>query len=151
MSKFSVPTHHDHKPIFVVRDYNEIDGQYAPDTTDAQHLSLGVSQWSNDDLSLKVFRHTGKRWSRQSEELPLHRPIDLTLLLCAVILHRKAGIKPPCVVNNNDFEMIVDLIPEGQQQLENLDTFLSEHWDVFIPRLCALSNLLDNMKNEGIL
>lgn len=29
------------------------------------------AQYDENEISLKVWRHTGKRWSRQSEELPL--------------------------------------------------------------------------------
>ena len=32
----------------------------------------------------KSGRHTGEKWSRQSEELPLHRVIDLAILICRV-------------------------------------------------------------------
>ena len=31
--------------------------------------------------TIKIFRHTGGQWSRQSEELPIHRVGDLALLL----------------------------------------------------------------------
>ena len=34
------------------------------------------------DISAKVWRYTGEKWSRQSEELPLHRVIDLAILAC---------------------------------------------------------------------
>ena len=32
-----------------------------------------------------MFRHTGTRWSRQSEEIPLSRVTDYTLLLLATL------------------------------------------------------------------
>ena len=38
-------------------------------------------------ISAKVWRHTGEKWSRQSEELPLHRVLDLAILVCRSILH----------------------------------------------------------------
>ena len=35
------------------------------------------------DISAKVWRYTGEeKWSRQSEELPLHRVLDLAILIC---------------------------------------------------------------------
>jgi hypothetical protein len=40
-----------------------------------------------DQLSAKVWRHTGERWSRQSEELPLHRALDLAILICRAKLY----------------------------------------------------------------
>lgn len=37
------------------------------------------------DLSAKVWRYTGEKWSRQSEELPIHRVFDLASLLWALL------------------------------------------------------------------
>jgi hypothetical protein len=73
-----------HKPVIVVEDYEKVDGRYAYDT-DAKGLSLGLAQWNDRgrvEISAKVWRHTGEKWSRQSEELPLHRVLDLALLVC---------------------------------------------------------------------
>jgi hypothetical protein len=39
------------------------------------------------EISAKVWRHTGGKWSRQSEELPLHRALDLALLICKARQH----------------------------------------------------------------
>lgn len=79
-----IPTTLKHKPVIVSQNYENIDGQYAYDS-DAKGLSLGLAQWNDRgkvNISAKVWRHTGGKWSRQSEELPLHRLIDLTILLC---------------------------------------------------------------------
>ncbi len=51
--------------------------------TDVKALSIGTAQYDFDEISLKVWRHTGIKWSRQNEELPLHRNIDLNILLIA--------------------------------------------------------------------
>lgn len=53
--------------------------------TDAKGLSLDLAQCNdrgNVDISAKVRRYTGEKWSRQSEELPLHRVLDPALLIC---------------------------------------------------------------------
>jgi hypothetical protein len=34
---------------------------------------------------MKVWRKPGDRWSRQSEEIPIHRNLDLTILLLSVL------------------------------------------------------------------
>lgn len=34
------------------------------------------------EISAKIWRHTGEKWSRQSEEMPLHRALDLAILIC---------------------------------------------------------------------
>jgi len=72
------PEHIQHKPVYVVP-YFDHDPWYAGDT-DAQFITLGWSQWDQRELSAKVVRHSGQRWSRQSEELPLPRAIDLAIL-----------------------------------------------------------------------
>ena len=94
MGSKRIPTHLKHKPILAVESYDNIDGPYKGNT-DAKGLSLGGAQWDNDELSLKVWRHTDEKWSRQSEELPLHRVLDLATLLCKALGYAKSGeLKP---------------------------------------------------------
>ena len=53
-------------------------------------MSLGLAQWNDRgkvDISAKVWRYTGEKWSRLSEELPLHRVLDLAILVCRAKLH----------------------------------------------------------------
>ena len=51
------------------------------------------SDWHNGttrgkvDISGKVWRHTGEKWSRQSEELPLTRILDLAILVAQSSLY----------------------------------------------------------------
>lgn len=78
-----IPTELKHKPVIVSEEYGKIDGRKA-NATDAEGLSLGLAQWNdrgNVDISAKIWRHTGEKWSRQSEELPLHRVLDLAILI----------------------------------------------------------------------
>jgi hypothetical protein len=84
-----IPTTLKHKPVIVVENYENVDGRYAYDT-DAKGLSLGLAQWNDRgkvDISAKVWRYTGEKWSRQSEELPLHRVLDLAILVCRTKQH----------------------------------------------------------------
>ena len=77
-----IPTTLKHKPVIVSDNYENVDGRYAHDT-DAKGLSLGLAQWNDRgrvDISAKVWRYTGEKWSRQSEEMPLHRVLDLAIL-----------------------------------------------------------------------
>lgn len=79
-----IPVSLKHKPVIVSEDYSRIDGRLAP-ASDAQGLSLGLAQWNERgqvDISAKIWRHTGAKWSRQSEEMPLHRVLDLAILIC---------------------------------------------------------------------
>ena len=84
-----IPTNLKHKPVVVAEDYERIDGRSAYDS-DAKGLSLGLAQWNDRgrvDISAKVWRYTGEKWSRQSEELPLHRVLDLAILACRAQLY----------------------------------------------------------------
>ena len=84
MTAARIPTTLKHKPVIVVEDYGNVDGRSAYDS-DAKGLSLGLAQWNDRgklDISAKVWRHTGEKWSRQSEELPMHRVLDLAILIC---------------------------------------------------------------------
>ncbi|NLW07452.1 MAG: hypothetical protein GX039_05685 [Clostridia bacterium] len=84
-----IPTNLKHKPVIVCENYENVDGRYAYNS-DAKGLSLGLAQWNDRgkvDISAKVWRHTGEKWSRQSEEMPLHRVLDLAILVCRAKLH----------------------------------------------------------------
>ena len=88
-----IPAHLKHQPIIQGEKYDRIDGPYADDT-DAMGLSVGIAQWNTPgwtELSAKVWRNTGEKWSRQSEELPLHRVIDLATLICIAMDYSKNG------------------------------------------------------------
>lgn len=84
-----IPTTLKHKPVIVCENYEQVDGRCAYNS-EAKGLSLGLAQWNDRgkvDISAKVWRYTGEKWSRQSEELPLHRVLDLAILLCRAKLH----------------------------------------------------------------
>ena len=74
----AVPTNLKHKPVIAVDNYDD----------DAEVLSIGIAQWDETQnvISAKVFRRADNgNWSPQSEELPLHRVIDLASLILAAI------------------------------------------------------------------
>lgn len=85
----NIPTGLKHKPVIVSEDYDMIDGRYTGNT-DARGLSLGLAQWNDRgkvEISAKIWRYTGEKWSRQSEEMPLHRVLDLAILICKTKLY----------------------------------------------------------------
>lgn len=78
-----IPTTLKHKPVITVENYENVDGRAAYES-EAKGLSVGLAQWNDRgrvDASAKVWRYTGEKWSRQSEELPLHRVLDLAILI----------------------------------------------------------------------
>jgi len=78
-----IPTSLKHKPVIISKNYENVDGRFAYHS-DAKGLTLGLAQWNDRgkvDISAKVWRHTGNKWSRQSEEMPLHRVLDLAIMI----------------------------------------------------------------------
>lgn len=102
-----------HKPVVCLNGYGPADGKYA-DHSDVEGLSLGLAQWSDRgqvDISAKVWRHTGERWSRQSEELPLHRTLDLALVIVKSLEKVSKVKEPPRFVLRED---VIALDVQGQ-------------------------------------
>ncbi|NCB26871.1 MAG: hypothetical protein EOM62_15585 [Bacteroidia bacterium] len=93
----NIPTTLKHKPVIVVPNYENVDCPMALES-DAKGLSVGLAQWNdrgNIEASAKVWRHTGEKWSRQSEELPLHRVLDLAILVCRTSLYFQDAYRFP--------------------------------------------------------
>ena len=83
MEKHNLPKSLKHKPLISVDYYQkDIDNIGAGD---AQYLSLGYAQWDDNrrDVSAKIFRrnNSDSRWSRQAEELPISRVLDLAIFI----------------------------------------------------------------------
>ena len=88
------PKHLGHKPLVSVDDYESMDGHFASHT-DAKALSIGHAQYDYNDISMKVWRKPKRRWSPQSEELPIHRNLDLTILFLDVLLGESTNSVSP--------------------------------------------------------
>lgn len=105
-----IPVSLKHKPVIVSENYENVDGRYAYDT-DAKGLSLGLAQWNDRgklDISAKVWRYTGEKWSRQSEELPLHRVLDLAILICKSVQYFREAYRYEKLYDSN--KPIIDRI-----------------------------------------
>lgn len=92
-----IPMDLKHKPVFIAEDYQKIDGRNAYQG-DAEGLSLGLAQWNDRgkvDISAKIWRHTGGKWSRQSEEMPLHRLLDLAIFVCRSLQYCRESYRYP--------------------------------------------------------
>lgn len=132
MSK--IPTHLKHKPIIAVDHYDKIDSIYAGET-DAQSLSIGLAQYDDEEISLKVWRYIGDRWSRQSEELPIHRNLDLSILFLASLLtdkdsnYSQSSLREE-IIEADKVELIKDYYKANESKLkprlEELKTILEK-------------------------
>lgn len=156
-----IPTTLKHKPVIVAEDYGRIDGRAAYDT-DAQGLSLGLAQWNDRgrvDISAKVWRYTGEKWSRQSEELPLHRVLDLAILTCRAARYmREESYRYPGLFDCDNPQidrvglqgdaMTVEVCTENDHIGEDLALFrdaLARDGDLLGERMAVLSRLLGEM------
>lgn len=155
-----IPTTLKHKPVIVSENYENVDGRYAYNS-DAKGLSLGLAQWNDRgkvEVSAKVWRYTGEKWSRQSEELPFHRVIDLAILICRAKLHFKEAyrysnlydVDKPVIdrVGLQGDAMTVAVCTENEKINEDIKLFnqaLSEDDELLSERLHTLSAILKEM------
>ncbi|WP_240417694.1 DUF6530 family protein [Paenibacillus periandrae] len=155
-----IPTTLKHKPVVVVENYEQVDGRFARNT-DAKGLSLGLAQWNDKgkvDISAKVWRYTGEEWSRQSEELPLHRALDLSILICRTMAHFSEAYryehlydpKEPVIdrVGMQGDAMTVGICTSNDTINEDIKLFsqaLSDDDEMISERLRMLSKILKDM------
>lgn len=155
-----IPTFLKHKPVIVSENYENVDGRYAYNS-DAKGLSLGLAQWNDRgkvDISAKVWRYTGEKWSRQSEELPLHRVIDLSILVCrsmqyfreAYRMEKLYDAEKPAIdrVGLQGDAMSISVCTDNPMIDEDIKLFegvLAKDGELIGERLAALSRILKEM------
>lgn len=155
-----IPTELKHKPVITVPDYPSVDGRYA-NNTDAKGLSLGLAQWNERgqvDVSAKIWRHTSKRWSRQSEELPLHRVLDLAILVCRSKAYFREAYRMEKLYDPGNTQidriplqgdaMTIEICTDNQMLDEDIKLFAqsqSQDDELISERLVALSRILKSM------
>jgi len=152
-----IPTLLKHKPVIISPDYGEVDGRYAG-RTDVQGLSIGLAQWNDRgkvDASSKVWRHTGDKWSRQSEELPIHRVLDLAIFTVRALGYMREAYH---LYNKDHPEidrvglqggaMTVELCTDNENLDEDFKLLLeavAKDDELFGERLFTLARLLEDM------
>ncbi len=155
-----IPTTLKHKPVIVSEDYEKVDGRYAS-KSDAKGLSLGLAQWNDRgklDISAKVWRYTGEKWSRQSEELPMHRVLDLAILICSAKKYFREAYRFEKLFDPNQplidrvglqgDAMSVAVCTENNMIDEDIELFsqaLSKDDELISERLFVLARLLKEM------
>jgi len=155
-----IPTTLKHKPVIISENYENVDGRKAYDS-DAKGLSLGLAQWNDRgkvDISAKVWRHTGEKWSRQSEEMPLHRALDLAILICRSKLHFREAYRYDKLYDENNpvidrvglqgDAMTVSICTDNEKIDEDIKLFrqaLSEDDEILAERMKTLSGILREM------
>lgn len=141
-----LPQHLEHKPLYAMP-YEKFDGIYKGNT-DARYLSVGLSQWSEKDISLKIMRHTGDKWTRQAEELPLHRVIDAAIFLSKVLLDEKNDL---IEIERELFlgqDSGIQIQKENCEHQENYQHYIDQHLPMLKNRLKSLYLLLDTLTKK---
>lgn len=133
MSIENIPRNRKHKPIIAV-DYTPIDEKAG--AGDAEYISIGKAQWNNDDISAKVFRvRSDGGGSRQSEELPLWRVLDLATLIISRLTGQESSLN----------ESIV-----SQDDISLLDDFLKDNMQLYLPRIREIRSLLNSYAASNV-
>lgn len=155
-----IPTTLKHKPVITVENYENVDGRRAYDS-DAKGLSLGLAQWNdrgNVEISAKVWRYTGEKWSRQSEELPMHRVLDLAILVCKANLYFRDAYRYPKLYNAENTvidrvglqgdAMTVEVCTDNERIDDDIKLFnnvLNSDGELLGERLSTLAKILNEM------
>ena len=146
-----------HRPV-VLLPYADHDGMYAGDT-DCRYLSLGWAQWDPRTLSVKALRYTertspdGKsagRWSRQSEELPLHRALDAALLIASAVAQDEGAqsmILSAGTLEQQDQPQHLSIEVENASDRRKFETEL--HDPLVLRRLSKLADTLLALREAG--
>ena len=115
-----------HWPVLTV-DYENVDGEAG--YGDAVFMDIGQSSWNKEDFSAKLWRwaYNGERWSRQSEELPLSRVLDLAILVSAAITGKRSSLQ--------EFDQVSDAKVA-------LQSFLTENMQILGPKCEELRRIL---------
>ncbi len=156
----NIPTNLKHKPVIVVQNYEQVAGSEAGNS-EAKGLSIGLAQWNDRgsvEASAKVWRHTGEKWSRQSEEMPLTRVLDLAILICRTNLYMQDAYRYPKYYDPEHTQidriglqgdaMTVEVCTENEMidtDIRLLADAISQDGERLGERMSILSSLLNKM------
>lgn len=145
----TLPQHLSHKPIYALP-YQEFDGYYVGET-DMRYISVGIAQYDENEVSLKTFRHVGEKWTRQSEELPLHRAVDAVHFLVKTLYASADGnINIPAgTFHNQTDEMVITREDRSYGQLATFNKYLDDRSPLLTERVNALYKTLKQLKEVG--
>ena len=138
MALTDLPRHLQHKPIIACKYGNGFGDQ----SEDVKYLSIGKAQYNQDSASVKAIRHSGVRWSRQSEEVPIHRIGYMMQLLLSSIL----------IVQSNDMPKQSSLREEiaVPGELEFLKTQFHANREEIIASIMEIKNMLSQIDIQKI-
>lgn len=120
-----IPQGLNHRPILFA-EYEKCDTESG--YGDAKFLDIGKSTWDRKDISVKCWRRSEHRlWSRQSEELPLSRVLDMAILTTAAITGQTSSL-------NEQYHC-----DEDRQKIKD---FIDDNMQIYGPKLEELRQIL---------
>ncbi|MBF0620929.1 MAG: hypothetical protein HQL54_03295 [Magnetococcales bacterium] len=155
----SKPTRLRHKSIYMM-DYSFYDGINSinrkdgkPKKSDCRYLSFGLSQWSPNEISIKFLRYTGNKWSRLSEELPIHRFIDSAIFLTKVLFSKNEIVKfEKGTFMHQGEDVFLEKEQRNRRELEHYEEFTDDYTGEYSrakERLGKLADILIELRNKG--
>lgn len=128
-----------HKPVLACR-YEDA----TLSNEDAKFISIGKATYDSDCASIKIWRRTAddRRWSRQSEEIPIHRVgLCMQMLLSAIRLSQsKDGVIPSETSLREEMQT--------DDCLSFLKHSIKSDWDSIKKSLIEVKKLLDEIDIE---
>lgn len=135
-----IPKHLTHKPIIGIDDYEVLGKNKGYYGNDAKALSIGYAQYDSEELSLKVFRNVNGKWSRQSEELPPYRNLDLNIFFVASLLE---AMEQELSYSDTDTDILKNRKEIRMDSKTIVKEYYEKHKEYLQPRLKQLKELLE--------
>lgn len=141
-----VPTWLKHKPIYIVNDYDKIDGLHK-NNTDVIGLSIGKAQWCDENFepSVKVWRDSQLedgtyRISRGSEETTFTRALDMAYFVLKIYQKYKKDIN-----TDKDFASSVF----GKLNIEEMNQDIEKDLKEYMKKnMCEIESHIELLKQE---
>lgn len=145
----ALPQHLAHKPVYALP-YSAFDGPYAGNT-DMQYITVGLSQWDPDEISIKTMRFVRAKWTRQAEEIPLHRAVDMALFLAKAVFDSSTGsiTLPAGTLSNQTSEVTISEEQRGFGEMASYQAALTHILPELKDRFNALLQVLTDLKSTG--
>ncbi|OIB01882.1 hypothetical protein AK95_03005 [Paenibacillus sp. LC231] len=156
----NIPASTNHKPVIISDNYGKVDGRFAY-KTDVRALSLGLSEQNEDGrahIAAKVWRAAEEHWAGPMDELPLHRILDLSILICSALTHFSEAYRfedlydpqHPVIdrIGLQGNAMTVAVCTDNEQIQEDIKLFneaLSDNSEMIGERLRTLTRMLEEL------
>lgn len=155
-----IPASTNHKPVIVSDNYGKVDGRFAS-KTDVGALSLGLTEQNEDGrahIAAKIWRAEEEKGTSSSDEIPIHRILDLSILICSALTHFSEAYRfehlydpqHPVIdrIGLQGNAMTVAVCTDNEQIQEDIKLFnesLSDNGEMIGERLRTLTRMLEEL------